>query len=153
MGTAGLLRLCIASLGFQLFSPSQEETLNSQRSLWHLLSKWYSSSGNLLNGSGLFQQTFLECLIHARSCHEQDRYGPWLCGATRLVEQADLEQKIPTVMNGVYTYTHVCICIMQEYNNNNIVCNIVSSCLHKNCCSYIFIIWLLYSTYSYILME
>lgn len=130
-----------ASLGFQLFSPSQEETLNTQRSIDSFFLSDDSSSGNLLNGSGLFQQTFLECLIHARSCHEQDRYGPWLCGATRLVEQADLEQKIPTVMNGVYTrvYIHMCVCIMQKYNNN-VVCNIVFSFLYKNCHSYMFII-------------
>lgn len=62
------------------------------------------SSGNLLSGSPLFQQTFLECLMHARPGHEQGRHGPWLGGAPTLVGQAGLEQKVPTVMNASKTY-------------------------------------------------
>lgn len=58
------------------------------------------SSGNLLDCSRLFQQTFLECLIYASHGNERDGHGLCLHGATRLVgRQVCVEQKVPTAMN------------------------------------------------------
>lgn len=45
----------------------------------------------------------------------------------------------------------MCVCIIMQKNNNNIVCNIVFSFLRKSCHLYIFILYLLYSIHYYIL--
>lgn len=55
-----------------------------------------TSSGHLSGGSTL---TFLECLTHAKHGNEHDRHGPCLHGATRLVGEVGMEQKIPTAMS------------------------------------------------------